>query len=244
MKNLVIDVGNSLIKLAVFKDGELLSKAVIKPEDLKSHVDSLVNKHPTMQKAIIASVGKLEASHLAYLEDQFEVFQIQSWVNLPFKNSYKTPLTLGADRIALISASIQQYPYNNVLIIDAGTCITYDFVTSDNEYLGGAISPGIKMRYQSLHNLTANLPLLHTEAPKNMIGQTTNDCIHSGVVLGVVNEIDGAINEYQEKYKDLTVILTGGDANFLSKQLKSSIFANSNFLLEGLNFILQFNSNE
>ena len=244
MVNLVIDVGNSLVKLAVFKDDELLSKAAIKPDGLKRHIDSLIEEHPTMQKAIISSVGKLKASHLKYIEDHFEVFQIQLSVNLPFKNSYKTPKTLGLDRIALVSASIQQYPYNNVLIIDAGTCITYDFVTSDNEYLGGAISPGIQMRYQSLHNLTANLPLLNLEVPENITGNSTNDCMHSGVVFGVIKEIDGVIEEYQEKYKDLTVILTGGDANFLSKQLKSSIFANSNFLLEGLNFILQINSNE
>ena len=146
--------------------------------------------------------------------------------------------------MALVSASVQQFPKTMFLIIDAGTCITYDFITNDNEYLGGAISPGIQMRYQSLHNLTANLPLLSTEMPENILGNSTNDSMHSGVVFGVIKEIDGVIDEYQEKYKDLTVILTGGDANFLSKQLKSSIFANSNFLLEGLNFILQINSNE
>lgn len=98
------------------------------------------------------------------------------------------------------------------------------------------------MRYKSLHNLTANLPLLDTETPNTIIGNTTNNSIHSGVIHGVLKEIDGVIADYKEKYSDLTVILTGGDTNFLSKQLKSSIFANSNFLLEGLNFILQFNS--
>ena len=100
------------------------------------------------------------------------------------------------------------------------------------------------MRYKSLNNLTANLPLLDTEIPESIVGNSTNDSIHSGVVNGVLNEIDGVIRDYKEKYSDLTVILTGGDANFLSKQLKSSIFANSNFLLEGLNYILQFNTNE
>ena len=144
----------------------------------------------------------------------------------------------------MVSASVQKYPYNNTLIIDAGTCITYDFVTNKNEYLGGAISPGIRMRYQSLNKLTAKLPLLETELPKDIIGNSTKNSIHSGVIFGVLKEIEGIIEVYVSKYKDLTVILTGGDANFLSKQLKSSIFANSNFLLEGLNFILQFNSNE
>ncbi len=130
------------------------------------------------------------------------------------------------------------------MIIDAGTCITYDFITSENVYLGGAISPGIRLRYQSLNNLTENLPLLEKKAPKNLIGNSSKESIHSGVINGVLMEIDGAIQEYNKKNKDLTVILTGGDANFLSKRLKSSIFANSNFLLEGLNFILELNSNK
>ena len=144
--------------------------------------------------------------------------------------------------MALVSASVQQFPNDNVLIIDAGTCITYDFVTAENEYLGGAISPGIDLRYKALHNLTAHLPLLEKKAPKHIIGNSTNSSIHSGVIHGVVKEIDGMIDEYREKHTDLTVILTGGDAKFLSNQLKNSIFANSNFLLEGLNFILDFNS--
>ena len=116
------------------------------------------------------------------------------------------------------------------------------YVTSDNEYLGGAISPGIRLRYQTLNTLTANLPLLETEMPEQLIGNSTSSSIHSGVVFGIVMEIDGIVKAYQGRYEDLTVILTGGDADFLSKQLKNSIFANSNFLLEGLNFILEFNS--
>ena len=146
--------------------------------------------------------------------------------------------------MALVCASVRQFSDKNVLIIDAGTCITYDFINTDNEYLGGAISPGIRVRYKSLNNLTANLPLLESEMPKSIIGESTDESIHSGVIYGILNEIDGVIESYKLKFSDLTVILTGGDAKFLSKQLKSSIFANSNFLLEGLNFILQFNSNE
>ncbi|MCL4160212.1 UNVERIFIED_CONTAM: hypothetical protein GTU68_064981, partial [Idotea baltica] len=161
---------------------------------------------------------------------------------IPFKNLYSTPKTLGIDRIALVCASVEQFPDKNVLIIDAGTCITFDFITNKNHYLGGAISPGIRMRYKSLHKFTANLPLLDTKKPKKSIGNSTANSMHSGVVQGVLFEIDGAIQKYKLKYPDLTVILTGGDTNFLSKQLKSSIFANSNFLLEGLNYLLQYNS--
>jgi type III pantothenate kinase len=242
--NLVIDIGNSFVKLAVFEGDNLLSKAVIGQDVLLKEVDLLKKKHPALTKAILSSVGKLPKNDSDQLNKKLNVVTLNRHTKVPFVNNYSTPKTLGIDRIALVSASVSQFPDNNVLIIDAGTCITYDFVTGKNEYLGGAISPGVRMRYESLHTFTANLPLLDTEIPNDMIGDSTSTSIHSGVVYGVLNEIDGVIARYKQKYPDLTVILTGGDANFLSKQLKSSIFANSNFLLEGLNYILQFNSNE
>jgi type III pantothenate kinase len=241
--NLIIDVGNSFVKLAVFKDSKLKRKDVINLNDILKHIDFLKQKYKSITKSIISSVGKLKDSDISYIDKRFDLLVLNFNTKLPFKNSYKTPKTLGIDRITLVSASVEQFPDKNVLIIDAGTCITYDFVNTKNEYFGGAISPGIRMRYQSLNNLTANLPLLETETPNNIIGNSTESSIHSGVIHGVLKEIDGVIGDYEQKYSDLTVILTGGDANFLSKQLKSSIFANSNFLLEGLNFILQFNSN-
>jgi len=242
--NLVIDVGNSLVKLAVFEGNNLLVKKNIKLDFLLKHIDLLRKEYKYIGKVIISSVVKLKDKDMVYIKSFFCLVVLDKSTNLPFKKCYKTPETLGMDRVALVSASVQKYPYNNTLIIDAGTCITYDFVTNKNEYLGGAISPGIRMRYQSLNKLTAKLPLLETELPKDIIGNSTKNSIHSGVIFGVLKEIEGIIEVYVSKYKDLTVILTGGDANFLSKQLKSSIFANSNFLLEGLNFILQFNSNE
>jgi len=241
--NLIIDVGNSYVKLAVFKNHKLILKDVVEEIQVIDSIKSVRRKHKFIKQAIISSVGILNKRTTQYLNDTFDVIELNSETKLPFKNNYKTPNTLGVDRIALVSASIREYSKRNVLIIDAGSCITFDFVNDKNEYLGGAISPGIKMRYKSLHNLTANLPLLDKEIPNSILGNTTDSSIHSGVIYGVLKEIDGVIYEYKEKYSDLTVILTGGDANFLSKQLKSSIFANSNFLLEGLNFILQFNLN-
>ena len=160
---------------------------------------------------------------------------------MPFTNNYATPETLGVDRIALITAAANQYPNKNILVIDAGTCVTYDFLNHQNSYLGGAISPGLTIRYEALHNLTAKLPLLKTEDTTFLIGNSTETSIHSGVINGLVNEIDGTIQQYQQEHTDLTVILTGGDTNFLAKRLKSSIFANSNFLLEGLNHLLKIN---
>ena len=242
--NLIIDVGNSFVKLAIFKGEKLKSKEVVETKDVLDCITMLNNKYPSIKRAIISSVGKLKKSDINTIDKTFSLLALDSNIKLPFNNLYKTPKTLGVDRIALVSASVEKFPNTNALIIDAGSCITYDFVTSKNEYLGGAISPGLNMRYKSLNTFTANLPLLELENPDNIIGKSTKESIHSGVVYGVLNEIDGIIQKYKLKYPDLTVILTGGDAKFLSKQLKSSIFANSNFLLEGLNFILQFNTNE
>ena len=240
--NLIVDVGNSYVKFAVFQQGKLIHKLSSELTAFEDNFEAIRKDFPKLEKAIVSSVGKLDASQVEFIKNHFDVVILNSETKLPFKNLYKTPKTLGVDRIALVSASVKQLPDENTLIIDAGTCITYDFINAENEYLGGAISPGIRLRYKSLNNLTAYLPLLDTKSPKGLIGSGTNDAIHSGVVNGVIKEIDGIIDEYRNKYSDLTVILTGGDANFLSNQLKNSIFANSNFLLEGLNFILEFNT--
>ena len=242
LMNLIVDVGNTLVKFAIFKDGDLIYNNSFELSDFKKQYKSLKQDFPSLKKAIISSVGRLSKNQIDIIKNDLNVIELSSKTNLPFKNLYETPETLGVDRIALVSASVQKFPNKNVLIIDAGTCITYDFITSENHYLGGAISPGIRLRYKSLNNLTANLPLLKTEQPKSIIGNTTKTSIHSGVINGVINEIDGIINQYHENYSDLTVILTGGDTKFLSNQLKNTIFANSNFLLEGLNFILEYNS--
>jgi type III pantothenate kinase len=240
--NLIIDVGNSNVKLAVFQQDKLLHKSIIELSQLNESIEIIKTNFPKIEKAIISSVGNLQNSQIQNIKKHFTTFILDSASKIPFINLYKTPKTLGVDRIALVSASVNQFPDKNVLIIDVGTCVTYDFKTSKNDYLGGAISPGIRLRYKTLNDLTANLPLLETEIPKNIIGDSTSSAIHSGVIYGILKEIDGIIDEYQKKYSDLTVILTGGDANLLSNQLKNSIFANSNFLLEGLNFILEFNS--
>ena len=240
--NLIVDVGNTLVKFAIYKDAELIHKISFELSEFKKQYKALKKQFPKVKFAIISSVGRLSKKQIEIIDDDLKVLELNSKTKLPFKNLYKTPKTLGVDRMALVSGSVRQYPDKNVLIIDAGTCITYDFITNENHYLGGAISPGTRLRYKSLNNLTANLPLLETNQPKMIIGDSTESSIHSGVVFGVIKEIDGVIDQYKEKYPDLTVILTGGDAKFLSNQLKNSIFANSNFLLEGLNFILDYNS--
>ncbi|MFT4612145.1 MAG: type III pantothenate kinase [Glaciecola sp.] len=240
--NLIIDVGNTFVKFAVFNKAKLKDKFVGKITDFEIIIEDVLKTYPKINQAIVSSVGKLKTSHIEILKSEVKVLELSHKLKLPFENLYATPKTLGVDRIALVSASVQQFPENNVLVIDAGTCITYDFINVNNEYLGGAISPGIRLRYKALNNLTANLPLLDTKLPEDILGGSTQNSIHSGVVFGVLKEIDGVIAEYGEKYSDLTIILTGGDTKFLANQLKNSIFANSNFLLEGLNFILEYNS--
>ena len=242
--NLIIDVGNTKVKLAVFDNQKRVKKISATHKNFLNKINTLQKEYPDLERAIISSVGNVSKEDLEQLDYYFKLLILNSSTKIPFKNCYKTPTTLGVYRIALVSASVYKYPNKNVLIIDAGTCVTYDFITTKNEYLGGAISPGIRMRYNSLHNLTANLPLLDTKPPRNLIGNSTSESIHSGIINGILKELDGIVQEYAKKYQDLTVILTGGDAKFLSKQLKSSIFANSNFLLEGLNFILEFNKIE
>lgn len=240
--NLIIDVGNTFVKFAVFNNVDLLYKTSFKLLEFEEHYKTIKRVFPELKCAIISSVGYLSKQQINGVKKDFKVVILNSETKVPFYNLYKTPNTLGVDRIALVCASVNTFSNKNVLIIDAGTCITYDFITTKNEYLGGAISPGLRLRYKSLNDLTANLPLLETKQPKTIIGNSTESSIHSGIVNGVIKEIDGVIDHYKGLYSDLTVILTGGDTNFLSNQLKNSIFANINFLLEGLNFILLYNS--
>ena len=241
--NLIIDIGNTSTKLAVFQRDKVLIAKTVEGFSLVIEVENLLKQFTEIKRGFVSSVGFLSEDELKTLEKRLPMTVLNSTLKLPFKVHYKTPNSLGADRLALMAAAATQYSGKNVLVIDAGSCITYDFIDSKKNYLGGAIAPGIQMRYKSLGDFTSSLPTLQKIVPKNSIGNSTHDSIHSGVINGVLYEIEGAVNEYQNKYPDLTVILTGGDADFLCKQLKISIFANSDFLLEGLNFLLEYNSN-
>lgn len=240
---LTIDVGNTRVKAAVFEQNTLKELKTFHHKDFLLNINTLKEIY-FIPKAIIASVSNLDKENVKFLEENFKLTIVNASTKVPFKNLYTTPTTLGVDRICLASAAAIQYPNQNVLVIDAGTCITYDFLNDNNEYLGGAISPGIEMRYKSLTEFTANLPLLEKEIPGSFIGNNTFSSIHSGIINGVLKEIEGVINQYEEEFMKLTVVLTGGDTNFLSEQLKNSIFANQNFLLQGLNDILIFNESK
>ena len=231
---LTIDVGNTNIKVAVFKQVNLIEKFIFQKNELKNNFENILKKYPNCTKAVLSSVGKLDETEILWLKSCLNLHEINHNSVFPFKNLYKTPKTLGIDRMVLATGAVLLYPNQNVLIIDSGTCVTYDFVNSKNEYLGGAISPGLRLRYESLHNFTAKLPLLAKRNPENFIGNTTEEAIHSGVVNGLCNEIEGFVSEYSVKNEQFTIILTGGDANFLANRLKSVIFADENFLLKSL----------
>ncbi|WP_106790737.1 type III pantothenate kinase [Aquimarina sp. Aq78] len=242
--NLIIDVGNTYTKIGVFEKSKIIYKNKIEQHCFKEAIQKIKEEYPLITDAILSSVSTIEENHITDVKSLYNTLILDHLVEMPFKNLYETPSTLGIDRLALVAAAVNQFPNKDVLVIDAGTCITYDFKNKKEEYLGGAIGPGVRLRYESLHNYTAKLPLLQVTDPKNYIGNSTEEAIHSGVVFGILHEINGVIEEYCNIYTDLTVILTGGDAHFLSKRLKNSIFATSNFLLEGLNHILAFNNSK
>jgi type III pantothenate kinase len=238
---LAIDAGNTQIKGAVFEQNTLLYKEIISFTDWKNSLNKILKTFPNITDLVISSVGKLSKEDFFEFNSEMKIEFISNQSMFPFKNLYTSPETLGIDRMILASGAVLQFPNKNRLVIDAGTCITYDFVNKDNNYLGGAISPGIRLRYESLHNYTAKLPLLNREIPEQLIGNSTQQSIHSGIINGVTMEIDGFINANFNTYDNFIIILTGGDAEFLAERLKNTIFANSNFLLESLNQTFQYN---
>ncbi|HBD26936.1 type III pantothenate kinase [Flavobacterium sp.] len=234
---LTIDVGNSRIKVAVFEHNKQVDFFIFETNEALKNFENIFQKYSNLQKIILSSVGKLDEEVVNFIKNKFPTEIIDHKSKFPFTNFYATPETLGIDRMVLAAGATLMYPNQNRLIVDAGTCITYDFVNAENQYLGGAISPGIKIRYKSLNNYTSKLPLLTISEDFEIIGNSTKSAIHSGVINGVIFEIEGFISQYSLKNQDLTIILTGGDAEFLAKRLKSTIFANSNFLLESLNLL-------
>jgi type III pantothenate kinase len=237
---LTVDVGNTRIKAAVFEGDTVLERFVFDKKALEKKIKNILEKFETIAYLVVSSVADVEKQSFLAFEDQVKVHFVSNEDAFPFSNNYGTPKTLGIDRMVLAAGATLMYPNQNRLIIDAGTCVTYDFVDENNVYQGGAIAPGLRLRYESLHQFTAKLPLLTVESPKGYVGKSTTESIHSGVVNGLVYEIDGFIDEYKAACTKIIIILTGGDADFLAKRLKNTIFANSNFLLESLNQTFQY----
>ena len=239
MNQLVIDAGNSKVKIAVFKNGEPIHKAGQKALSLPQ-LKSLINDFKPVA-TILSSVVDLDQSVLEALKTLPKSIILDAKTPLPFKNKYATPLTLGRDRLANAAGAQSLFPERNVLVIDAGTCLKFDFINEQSEYLGGAISPGLNMRYRALNHYTDQLPLLTPVETTPFIGDSTESSIHSGIVNGMTAEISGIIDQYEKTFVNVQLILTGGNARFFLNHLKKSIFASPELTLKGLQSILQFN---
>lgn len=247
MTNLVIDIGNTLTKIAVFSDDNLLYNGHFEYVDTKL-IDSLYDEH-RFTTVIISSVKRAYKSEWEnYLERRVKPIYFSSGMTGVIKNQYLTPHTLGLDRLAAVIGANYLFPGKSNLVIDGGTCITYDMVDADGNYFGGSISPGLNMRYKALNYYTAALPVLNPEEVFNeTYGNGTVSAIHSGVQNGIRYELTGFIESYKKNGNELNIILCGGDSIFFDTLLKNSIFApyvkiEPYLVLKGLNAAIQNNN--
>ena len=246
MANLVIDIGNTLIKIAVFAQDKLLYTQYYSSLDGETLLK--LTDHYQVNKAIISSVRKEAEDWRAALAGKINLQYFNVEMTAGIRNQYKTPHTLGPDRLAAVIGAKKLYPGKASLVIDAGTTITYDRVDAEGNYFGGSISPGINMRYKALNYYTGKLPLIAADDKfDDDYGDDTVSAIKSGVQNGIRYELTGFIESYQQKEPELNVILTGGDSIFFDTLLKNSIFApyikNEPYLvLEGLNAAIQNNN--
>ncbi len=237
--NLVIDIGNSRTKIFIFKGDKAVSKADYQSLTIQD-LRKIFAKHE-IKSSILSTVAGKNAGVLNFLKKNSAFIELNDSTPLPFKNRYKTPSTLGNDRLANAAGAAKIFPGKNCLVIDCGTCVKYDFINDRNEYLGGAISPGLLMRYAALHKFTSRLPLIKPAAQVKITGGSTTESIVSGVQLGMLNEMEGYILRYRKKYKGLKVILSGGDAGCFAHLFNFPIFAAPKLTSTGLNEILQHN---
>ena len=236
--NLTIDIGNSRVKAGIFK-GNKQVKTYTYDSFTLSTLQAIFKENPAIEQAILCSVKKYPAEVSRYLSAHSHFVELSFKTPVPVKVAYKSPQTLGMDRLAAVCGAYSIAKGKNILVVNAGTCITYDFLSSENVYLGGGISPGLEMRFKALNTFTGALPLITPDGKfKKLTGVTTEESIRSGVQLGIVKEIVGIVGEYQSKYKNLTVLLSGGSIEWLLKSLKSKIKAEPFLVLTGLNVIL------
>lgn len=240
--NYVIDIGNTKTKTAIVNNRKVTKLKSFDTDEFMKNFRQFFQNEKTLHSYIISSVIPLNAAFLKFVSNNYDGIILNNKTLLPFINHYKTKNTLGNDRIANIAGAVTIYPQKNILAIDAGTCITYDLITRENQYIGGAISPGINMRFSSLNQFTGALPLLKPKKkPVEIIGTNTTSSIQSGVINGVIFEITAYIHGIKKSYPDIKVILCGGDSSFLADRLKNSIFVCPNLTLMGLNSILIYN---
>jgi type III pantothenate kinase len=235
--NIVIDAGNTFTKIGIFENDILKAKEVFKRDE---GVDAFLGKTP-VEHILVSSVIPGAPQLLSWSMATGKRFILKAGLPLPIANDYATPETLGVDRLAAACGAHFLFPNQDCLVIDAGTCINYEFINKEGHYIGGAISPGIRMRFESMHDHTAKLPLAPVVKLPPLVGQSTIQCLQSGVMNGILEELKGTISRYSAQYPDARVILCGGDAHFFENDLNPSIFVAPDLVLIGLNSILLHN---
>lgn len=237
--DLAIDIGNNYTKLAVFDLGQIVYSNAWKKFKL-TDLEGVYARYG-IKRVILSDVSGDEIQVEDFIKANSTYIKLDSDTKVPIANKYKTPKTLGRDRIAAVVGARSQQPKGNLLVIDAGTCITYEFLNENDEYFGGGISPGLEIRFKSLKHYTGKLPLLKRQDVDYLIGGSTDESILSGVINGTSAEINGIIERYKKDFPKLKVLLTGGDGRFFESYIKSDIFVVPNLVLYGLHKILLYN---
>jgi type III pantothenate kinase len=241
-KALCIDIGNTRSKIAKVENYIVSNVQYFNNNDaLLQQVKICIQEH-AINYVIVSSVKQTNDALMQLLQSCKHCIVLDSNTSLPFAIHYTTPQTLGKDRLALVAAAYNNYPKQHSLVISLGTCITYNFLQNGTSFVGGGIAPGLQMRFNALHTFTDKLPLVNNIANAPLVGTDTSSSIQSGVINGVVAELDGIIDAYIFKYKKINVVLTGGDMMQLRLLLKNKIFADAHFLFQGLYFILWHNT--
>jgi type III pantothenate kinase len=236
---LCFDFGNTLLKCGVFENGQLAKMVVLENDDTGTINKILEEYHPG--HTILSSVIKHNVEIEKVLADKSAFLKLDATVKLPFTTPVGKPETIGADRLAIAAYASFFYRDQNNLVIALGSCITYNFINKYNSFIGGSISPGMQMRFKSLHDYTANLPVIEADWNFPLIGYDTKTNILSGVLQGMALEIDGIINEYKARFEKFNVLLTGGDTTNFVRHLKNKIFADPWLILKGLYAISKYN---
>ena len=238
--NLIIEQGNTATKVAVFNYEEMLVSSVYESFQVSDLIPFL-QKYP-IEKGIMSTVAAHDDELIAFLKSNLRYFVcLNEQLRLPVTIQYDTPQTLGKDRVAAVVGAQFLQPGRDVLVIDAGTAITYDMLEASGVFIGGNISPGMTMRFRSLNQFTKRLPMVKEQGNIPFLGTSTDSAILAGVVNGIVYEMDAYITELREKYPDIFIFLTGGHSFYFERRLKNSIFAAINLVLIGLNRILEYN---
>ncbi|MCC5648142.1 type III pantothenate kinase [Nostoc sp. CHAB 5824] len=239
MKTLAVDIGNTQVKAAIFKGDHMEDLFVFGPKEPEQLMHVIRQYQP--EHSVMSAVGRGADEVATILAQHTKLFRVTHLSKFPFSIGYLTPETLGMDRVAGVAAAQALYPQINCLVIDAGTCITYDLLTAEGVYSGGAISPGLQMRLRAMHEFTAKLPLPVFIEPSDFIGRSTSESLISGAFYGMLNEINETIARYNQRFSNLQVLLCGGDVHLFDKHIKKDVFAARFLVLQGLNQILKFN---